>query len=68
MDSPAMEAGIQSGDVIVEMRGKGIHTYSDLVNAVMEGQPNEMMAITLMRQGPEEYVQMEVNVTLGDLE
>ncbi len=68
MDSPAMEAGIQSGDVIVEMRGKGIHTYSDLVNAVMEGQPNEMMAITLMRQGPEEYVRMEVNVTLGDLE
>lgn len=68
MDSPAMEAGIQSGDVIVGMQEKEIHTYGDLVNAIMEKQPNEMTAITLMRQGPEEYVQMEVNVTLGNFE
>ena len=63
-----MEAGIQSGDVIVGMQEKEIHTYGDLVNAIMEKQPNEMTAITLMRQGPEEYVQMEVNVTLGNFE
>lgn len=68
MDSPAMEAGIQSGDVIVGIKEKEIHTYGDLVNAIMEKQPNEMIAITLMRQGPEEYVQMEVNVTLGSFD
>lgn len=68
MDSPAMEAGIQSGDVIVGIGEKEIHTYGDLVNALMEKQPNEMAAITLMRQGPEEYVQMEVDVVLGSLD
>ena len=59
MDSPAMEAGIQSGDVIVGIREKEIHTYGDLVNALTERQPNETAAIVLMRQGPEEYVRME---------
>ena len=68
MDSPAMEAGIQSGDVIVGIREKEIHTYGDLVNALTERQPNETAAIVLMRQGPEEYVRMEVDVTLGNLE
>lgn len=68
MDSPAMGAGIQSGDVIVGIKGKEIHTYGDLVNALMEGQPNETVSIVLMRQGPEEYVRMEVDVTLGNLE
>lgn len=68
MDSPAMGAGIQSGDVIVGIKEKEIHTYGDLVNALMEGQPNETASIVLMRQGPEEYVRMEVDVTLGNLE
>lgn len=68
MDSPAMGAGIQSGDVIVGIQEKEIHTYGDLVNALMEGQPNETASIVLMRQGPEEYVRMEVDVTLGNLE
>ena len=68
MDSPAMEAGIQSGDVIVGIREKEIHTYEDLVNALMEVQPNETVPVKLLRQGPEEYVQMEADVALGNLE
>ena len=68
MDSPAMEAGIQSGDVIVGIREKEIRTYGDLVNALMEVQPNETVSVKLMRQGPEEYVQMETDVALGNLE
>lgn len=68
MDSPAMVAGIQSGDVITGMGEKEIKGYSDLVSALMEVQPDDMVKITLMRQGPEEYVQMEVDVMLGILE
>lgn len=68
MDSPAMEAGIQSGDIIVGINEKEVRTYGDLVNVLMEGQPNGTAAITLMRQGPEEYVEMEVNVILGSFE
>ena len=67
MDSPAMEAGIQSGDVIIGIRDKEIHTYGDLVNALMELQPDETVSVKLMRQGPEEYVQMEADVALREL-
>ncbi len=68
LDSPAMAAGIQSGDIITAIGEKEIKTYGDLVGAMIELQPNEGVTITLMRQGPEEYTQMEVDVTLGKLE
>ena len=68
MDSPAMTAGIQSGDVITAIGEKAINAYGDLVSALTELKPDETVAITLMRQGPEEYVPMEVDVTLGTLE
>ncbi len=68
LDSPAMAAGIQSGDIITAIGEKEIKTYGDLVGAMIELQPNESISITLMRQGPEEYTQMEVDVTLGKLE
>ncbi|NLL76152.1 MAG: PDZ domain-containing protein [Clostridiales bacterium] len=67
MDSPAMAAGIQSGDIITAIGDKEIKTYGDLVGTMIELLPDESVAITLMRQGPEEYLQMEVNVTLGKL-
>lgn len=68
MDSPAMLAGIQSGDILTGMGEKAIRTYGDLVNALRDLKPDEAVKITLMRQGPEEYVKMEVDVTLGILE
>ena len=68
MDSPAMTAGIQSGDIITRIGEKSISTYNDLVNALLILQPEETVAITLMRQGPEEYVQMDVEVVVGILE
>ena len=68
MDSPAMAAGIQSGDVIVEINGKQIATYRDFMKVMTELEPEDLVSILLMRQGQEEYVQMEVEVTLGMLE
>ncbi len=68
MDSPAMTAGIQGGDVITRIGERQIGVYGDLVNALAELKPEDMISITLMRQGPEEYMQMEVDVTLGILE
>lgn len=68
MDSPAMNAGIQSGDIITAIGEKEINLYNDLVGAVIEAQPEQTVTVTLMRQGPEEYLRMEVDVTLGILE
>lgn len=67
MDSPAMAAGIQSGDILTAIGEKEIKTYNDLVGAMVEFQPDQNVTITLMRQGPEEYLPMEVDVTLGIL-
>ncbi|WMC91370.1 S1C family serine protease [Kineothrix sp. MB12-C1] len=68
MDSPAMNAGIQSGDIITAIGEKEIKTYGDLVTAMMELHPDQSVTISLMRQGPEEYLPMEVEVILGKLE
>lgn len=65
MDSPAMIAGIQSGDIITQIGEKEIKTYRNLVDALMEVQPDDIVKIILMRSGPEEYVEMEVDVMLG---
>lgn len=68
MDSPAMAAGIQSGDIITEINGEKIGVYWDFINTMADLKPEDTVSIILMRQGPEEYVQMEVEVTLGILE
>lgn len=65
MDSPAMDAGIQSGDVIIRLKDTEINNYQDLVNALFLEQPENTVTIGLMRQGPDGYTEMDVNVLLG---
>lgn len=66
MDSPAMEAGLQSGDVITRLGEMEITTYQVLVNALFEYQPEQTVSIGLLRQGPDGYTEMELQVVLGD--
>lgn len=61
MDSPAMAAGIQSGDVITKVDGMPITTYNELLNMLYSAAPEDVMPITLVRQGRE----MSVEVVLG---
>lgn len=61
MDSPAMAAGIQSGDVVTRVNEESITTYGELLNMLNNAEPEQVMTITLMRQGRE----MSVEVTLG---
>ncbi len=65
MDSPAMDAGIQSGDVIIRLKDTEINNYQELVNALFLEQPENTVTIGLMRQGPDGYTEMDVNVLLG---
>ena len=65
MDSPAMDAGIQSGDVIIRIKDTEINNYQDLVNSLFLEQPENAVTIGLMRQGPDGYTEMDVNVLLG---
>lgn len=65
MDSPAMDAGIQSGDVIIRMGETEIAGYQDLVKALLTIRPEETVKVGLMRQGPEGYIEMETDAELG---
>ncbi len=65
MDSPAMDAGIQSGDVITKLDETEINDYQDLVKALLTEETETELAIELMRQGPDGYTEMELEAVLG---
>ena len=62
MDSPAMRAGIQSGDVITKLGTEEITTFSDYQDAVLDLSPNPEVTVTLMRQGHPDYQEMTLEV------
>ncbi|MBR0090157.1 MAG: trypsin-like peptidase domain-containing protein, partial [Lachnospiraceae bacterium] len=53
INSPAMAAGIQSGDVITALSGTEITGFSSLSQALFGHAPEEAVQITLMRPGAE---------------
>lgn len=65
LDSPAMQAGIQSGDIIVDMEKNAISSFGDYVKILSEWQPEEIKEITLMRQGQNGYKTAKVEVMVG---
>ena len=68
MDSPAMVAGIQSGDVIVQMGTEPIDSYADYTATLMGLLPDTEVTLTVMRQVQNEYQEMTVDVLLNTLE
>jgi serine protease Do len=65
MDSPAMAAGIQSGDIIVEIEGKKITSQREFESAINGCEPEQLISITAMRLGAEGYVEIKFDVTLS---
>lgn len=65
MDSPAMAAGIQSGDVIVRAEDKEILIFNDFISTLFNYPPEEDINLTVMRDGPEGYREMELTLSLG---
>lgn len=61
IDSPAMAAGIQSGDVVTKVDNTEITTYNELLGILQSSKPEDVLTVTLTRQGHE----MSVDVTLG---
>lgn len=61
IDSPAMAAGIQSGDVLIRVGNVSVANYNDLINILYSAQPEDMIEITVLRQEKE----MNMDVTLG---
>lgn len=66
MDSPAMLAGIQQGDVIAAMDNTNIMNFSEYSTLLMEMEAGQSVEITVMRQVQEEYKEMSFRITLGE--
>ncbi len=63
-ESPAAEAGLQDGDVIVGYRGKPVQDVGDFRNQVALTQPGTRASLTVLRDGQ----RRELEVTIGTLE
>ena len=61
--SPADEAGIQVGDIIVNYNGKQIEDTTQLRNLVAATKPNEKVSVTVLRNGKER----NLTATVGKL-
>lgn len=64
-DSPAYNAGIQSGDVIVGINGASITSMKEYQSAVDGMEVGQQATVSVERNGREQYAQLEFPVTIG---
>lgn len=64
-DSPAMEGGIQNGDVIIKMEENSVETLGQLRKELDKYKENQKIEVTAMRKGAEGYVEIVFDVTVG---
>ena len=67
-DSPAFEAGIQTGDVIVALNDTEISSAEDYMEYLAGKKPDQNIAITIMRQGKNTYKEISCSAKLIKLE
>jgi serine protease Do len=65
VDSPAMAAGIQRGDILTEIAGEEIKSLNIYHNAVMNHEAGQSVRVKGQRSGVESYVDIKFNVTVG---
>lgn len=68
LPSPAMNAGMQAGDVMVEINGEQIMTVEQYTQKLMSLSPEQSVKIRVLRQSGEEYVAMECVAVVGVLQ
>ena len=64
VDSPAMQVGIQNGDVIIEINGETVETVKGYQQQLKACKAGETINVKAMRQGTEGYVEVSFEVTL----
>lgn len=68
MDSPAMAAGLQNGDVITKIGSTEIRSMKDLQNEMIQCEPEQLITVTASRFAVDEYKELTFDVTLGVLQ
>ncbi|MBO4910994.1 MAG: serine protease [Lachnospiraceae bacterium] len=63
MDSPAMLAGIRTGDVIIRLGDTQITNFSDYITALQTYNVGDKVTAVVMRKSQQEYVELEYIMT-----
>lgn len=61
MDSPAMDAGLQSGDVIRSVAGQEVASAEQFREVLLQLTPKETYSVMVMREGTKGYKRLPVN-------
>ncbi len=67
MDSPALAAGLQSGDIITKMDGNSIQTVLQYQQYIRKLSPGTTVQIQIMRQGSDGYAAIDCQAEAGVL-
>ena len=65
LESPAMKAGIQAGDIIVEMDDKDVTSMSMFSSYLHKMEAGESVKVVIMRQSQGVYKESELEITLS---
>ena len=63
--SPAMDAGLLEGDVIIAMDGAEVKTVDEYTQTLLSLEPEQHLRLTILRQNGKEYAQLECTATVG---
>jgi putative serine protease PepD len=64
-DGPADQAGLQAGDVILEIDGNPVEGSSELIVAIRSRSPGDTVRLTVRRDGSEQVVDVTLGATEG---
>lgn len=68
MDSPAIEAGIQPGDIITSMSGQPITNQKDIMSILLKCSNGQSVQVVCQRPSQEGYQELTLTVSLRILE
>jgi S1-C subfamily serine protease len=66
-DSPAAEAGIEDGDIVVAIEGQSIDADHPLDLVLLGYQPDDTVSVTVLRDGAEQDLQVTLGTRPSDL-
>lgn len=64
-DRPAYDSGIQNGDIITRVDNREVITMKDFQNTVDNLECGQLIHVTVQRNGPDHYAQLEFQLTVG---
>lgn len=67
IDSPAMEAGIRSGDVVTKLGTADIESYDDYKETLLKCQSTDMVNVTVQRPSKDGYIEVTYEVQLSTI-